>query len=103
MRFSAMGAPLGRDVAYPYRFTTSSATVIAPQPPATMIDELSEEIRRKLAELRTEHRDLDDVIARMAEDPYVDRLMLQRLKKRKLGLKDQIVRLENQLIPDIIA
>lgn len=68
-----------------------------------MIDDTIEEIRRKLAELTTEHRDLDDVIARMATDPFMDQLRLQRLKKRKLMLKDQIAALENQLIPDIIA
>lgn len=68
-----------------------------------MIDETMEELRRRLAELTTEHRDLDDVIARMAKDPLMDQLRLQRLKKRKLMLKDQIARLENQLIPDIIA
>ena len=68
-----------------------------------MIDDTTEEIRRKLAELTTEHRDLDDVIARMANDPFMDQLRLQRLKKRKLMLKDQIAALENQLIPDIIA
>ena len=68
-----------------------------------MIDDNIEEIRRKLAELTTEHRDLDDVIARMANDPFMDQLRLQRLKKRKLMLKDQIANLENQLIPDIIA
>lgn len=68
-----------------------------------MIDDNIEEIRRKLADLTTEHRDLDDVIARMATDPFMDQLRLQRLKKRKLMLKDQIAALENQLIPDIIA
>lgn len=68
-----------------------------------MIDDNIEEIRRKLAELTTEHRDLDDVIGRMATDPFMDQLRLQRLKKRKLMLKDQIARLENALIPDIIA
>mgnify|MGYP000900400693 CR=1 FL=1 len=68
-----------------------------------MIDENLEEIRRRLAELRSEHRDLDDVITRMTGDPDVDQLMMQRMKKRKLGLKDQIAKLENQLIPDIIA
>lgn len=68
-----------------------------------MIDENLEEIRRKLAELRTEHRDLDDVIARMVEDPHVDQLMMLRMKKRKLALKDLILQLENELIPDIIA
>lgn len=68
-----------------------------------MMDDNLEEIRRRLAELRTEHRDLDDVISRLADDPVNDQLRLQRLKKRKLVLKDDISRLENQLIPDIIA
>ena len=68
-----------------------------------MIDDNIEEIRRRLAELRTEHRDLDDVIGRIAGDPSLDQLQLQRLKKRKLALKDQIVRMEDNLIPDIIA
>lgn len=68
-----------------------------------MIDDNIEEIRRKLAELTTEHRDLDDVIDRMSADPFMDQLRLQRLKKRKLMLKDQIANLENQMIPDIIA
>jgi len=60
-------------------------------------------IQAKLEGLRIEHRDLDDVIDRLIEKPPFDRLQLQRLKKRKLGLKDQILRLESQLIPDIIA
>jgi len=60
-------------------------------------------IQAKLESLRIEHRDLDDVIDRLIEKPPYDRLQLQRLKKRKLGLKDQILRLESQLIPDIIA
>jgi hypothetical protein len=60
-------------------------------------------IREKLAQLREEHRDLDDVIHRLIESPTVDRLQLQRLKKRKLLLKDEIAALENALIPDIIA
>jgi hypothetical protein len=68
-----------------------------------MIDEDMEALRRRLAELTTEHRDLDDVINRIAIDPVVDRLRLQRLKKRKLSLKDNIARLENMMIPDIIA
>ncbi|GIL40299.1 hypothetical protein TMPK1_25360 [Rhodospirillales bacterium TMPK1] len=66
---------------------------------------LEQEImRRKLEELRTEHRDLDDVIARMAEDnkPF-DQLQMQRLKKRKLILKDAILKIESRLLPDIIA
>ncbi len=61
-----------------------------------------EAIKAKLEALRSEHRDLDEVIDRLLEKP-VDQLQLQRLKKRKLGLKDQITKLESQLIPDIIA
>jgi hypothetical protein len=60
-------------------------------------------IRAKLSELRTEHRDLDDVIARVASQSPVDMLQIQRLKKRKLALKDVIAKLESLLLPDIIA
>ncbi len=63
----------------------------------------TEKIRRKLAELRSEHRDLDDVIARVADSGRFDQLQLKRLKKRKLALKDAISRLESKLLPDIIA
>ena len=62
-----------------------------------------EAIKAKLEALRIEHRDLDEVIDRLIEKPPFDRLQLQRLKKRKLGLKDQITKLESRLIPDIIA
>ena len=58
---------------------------------------------RKLHELRSEHRDLDTVIARLCNNGGVDQLQLQRLKKRKLLLKDEISRLESRLIPDSIA
>jgi hypothetical protein len=58
---------------------------------------------RKLHELRSEHRDLDTVIARLAEHGTVDHLQLKRLKKRKLLLKDEISWLESRLIPDSIA
>jgi len=57
----------------------------------------------RLKELRVAHRDLDDVINRLADDPLVDQLQLKRLKKRKLLLKDQIARLESELIPDLNA
>jgi hypothetical protein len=57
----------------------------------------------KLRELRIEHRDLDDVISRLQLDFKVDELQLKRLKKRKLLLKDQITRLESELIPDLNA
>ncbi len=58
---------------------------------------------RQLHELRSEHRDLDTVIARLSEGGAVDQLHLQRLKKRKLLLKDEISWLESRLIPDSIA
>ena len=66
---------------------------------------MSEEdvLRRKLDELRTEHRDLDDVIDRLAHQFPYDQLKLQRLKKRKLVIKDLIAKYESQLLPDIIA
>ena len=57
----------------------------------------------RLRELRIEHRDLDDVICRLSLDIDVDELQLRRLKKRKLLLKDQILRLESELIPDLNA
>ncbi len=57
----------------------------------------------KLEELTAEHRDLDDVIARISEEAPFDQLQVQRLKKRKLRLRDEINRIENTLIPDIIA
>jgi hypothetical protein len=60
-------------------------------------------IQERLQALEVEHHDLDDVIDRLAIDPSLDRLQLQRLKKRKLLLKDQIARLRTRLIPDIIA
>ncbi|MGH8232518.1 MAG: YdcH family protein [Steroidobacteraceae bacterium] len=57
----------------------------------------------KLRQLRIEHRDLDEVIARLSMDIHIDELQLKRLKKRKLALKDQIMKLESQLIPDLNA
>ena len=57
----------------------------------------------RLKALRVEHRDLDDVISRLVEDPLVDQLELKRLKKRKLMLKDTILKLESELIPDLNA
>ena len=60
-------------------------------------------LRRKLDELKTEHRDLDDVIDRIAHQFPYDQLKLQRLKKRKLVLKDLIAKFESQLLPDILA
>jgi len=61
------------------------------------------QMRQRLTALELEHHDLDDVIDRLAVEPGLDQLRLQRLKKRKLMLKDQIARLRTRLIPDIIA
>jgi hypothetical protein len=60
-------------------------------------------IRQRLVELAQEHRDLDDVISRLAQGPVLDDLQLRRLKKRKLLLKDRMIQLECQLVPDILA
>ena len=60
-------------------------------------------IIKKLRQLESEHRDLDDVIERLADDKPFDQLKLQRLKKRKLILKDEMTLLRSRILPDIIA
>ena len=65
--------------------------------------EEKELLQRRLAELRSEHRQLDEQILRITESPPYDQLKVQRLKRRKLALKDQIAKLDSQLMPDIIA
>ena len=60
-------------------------------------------LRHKLAQLKQEHRDLDEAIIALEGAAERDQLRLTRLKKRKLGLKDEIARIEDQLLPDIIA
>lgn len=62
-----------------------------------------ETLNRRLAELRQEHRDLDEAIAALVATGQGDALQIQRLKKRKLLLKDQIRQIENLRLPDIIA
>jgi hypothetical protein len=57
----------------------------------------------RLRQLRIEHRDLDEIIIRLSMDMHIDELQLKRLKKRKLALKDQILKLESELIPDLNA
>ena len=57
----------------------------------------------RLKQLRVEHQDLDQVISRLVSDPLVDQIMLRRLKKRKLMLKDMITQLESARIPDLNA
>ncbi len=58
---------------------------------------------KQLEELRGQHRELDAVIARLSEEAASNQIERQRLKKRKLMLKDQITMLENEILPDIIA
>lgn len=68
-----------------------------------MLPDEQEELERMLEQLKTEHRDLDIIIQQLSETVPVDFLRLQRLKKRKLFLKDSISKIESMLLPDIIA
>ncbi len=68
-----------------------------------MLPEQIKQIKRRIVELGIEHRDLDEVIARLTADPSPDELQLRRIKKRKLWLKDEIARLQMQITPDILA
>jgi hypothetical protein len=62
-----------------------------------------EQLRELLAEKEVEHKDLDETISRLLKTPPVDFLQMQRLKKRKLRLKDEITKLRSAILPDIIA
>jgi len=68
-----------------------------------MDPEEEEILREKLAELKHEHKDLDDIIERLSQTQPIDFLQMARMKKRKLALKDIIQRIESDLLPDIIA
>ena len=61
------------------------------------------DVKKRLANLKIQHRDLDDEINHLVENTPFDQLEVQRLKKRKLVLKDQIMKLKSNLLPDIIA
>jgi hypothetical protein len=78
----------------------SAAEFIMPQQLTT---EERHKLEQRLYELKQEHRDLDDVINRILLTPDVEELQLKRFKKRKLMLKDTILKFENLLIPDILA
>ena len=69
----------------------------------TIADEQDKALRLRLEELRTEHRDLDEAIAALTGNASPDQLRLNRLKKKKLLLKDAIARIEDDFLPDIIA
>lgn len=68
-----------------------------------MLEDVYEDIQIRIEKLKTEHRDLDDVLNRMSEDQFVDELQIRRLKKRKLQLKDTIAMLERRATPDLTA
>lgn len=65
--------------------------------------EVEQELRQALATLKLEHRRLDDEVGRLAAKIDADQLEISRLKKKKLTIKDEILRLEDRLLPDIIA
>jgi hypothetical protein len=73
------------------------------QTAAAMTQDDESELRAQLAQLRQEHRDLDAAIEALHNSPGSDLLQVQRLKKRKLHLRDRIIQIEDQLTPDIIA
>jgi hypothetical protein len=103
----------GSDIdAGPHRFTVSffafNGSILNSARPLTrrtlpMVITDVESLKQRINQLHIEHRDLDDVIFRLSQSPAQDQLQLQRLKKRKLYLKDQIAMLERQLTPDIPA
>ena len=70
---------------------------------ATLSEDEITNLQAQLNKLNIEHRDLDQVIAHLAENPPPDDLLIRRLKKRKLALKDRILLLEEMLVPDIPA
>jgi hypothetical protein len=80
------------------RYTDGLSTSALPMLPTDPAD-----IARTLADLKLEHRDLDQVIERLSSDPSSDELQLKRLKKRKLRIKDMMTYLESKLIPDLDA
>lgn len=70
---------------------------------ASLSDTEIRQIKTRIVELELEHRDLDQLTDQLARDPRFEELHIKRLKKRKLQIKDELSRLENKLIPDILA
>ena len=68
-----------------------------------VVSEEDKSIQRRILELQTEHRDLDEIVDKLSSAKDVDQLLVRRMKKRKLQLKDQITRLKSKLIPDLDA
>jgi hypothetical protein len=88
-----------RDAAFRNPFAISSRFQLT----YTMTNEDERELETELARLQQEHRDLDAAIDALHQSPAPDLLRLQRLKKRKLQLRDRIAFIEDQITPDIIA
>ena len=82
---------------------TRSAAVQGFESAVAMTQDEERELRQQLARVQQEHRDLDAAISALQHSPGSDLLQVQRLKKRKLVLKDRITFVEDQLTPDIIA
>lgn len=70
---------------------------------ASLSDEEIRRIRTRVIELKLEHRDLNQLIEQLVADPSFEELHIKRLKKRKLQVKDELTKLEDRLIPDILA
>ncbi len=87
----------------PERENPAKAGSIVPGAAAAMMQEEERELKAQLARLRQEHRDLDAAIEALHNAPSADLLQVQRLKKRKLVLRDRIMAIEDLLTPDIIA
>jgi hypothetical protein len=83
--------------------TAGNAAHEALRATAAMRQQDESELKAELARLRQEHRDLDVAIEALHNSPGRDLLQVQRLKKRKLHLRDRIIQIEDQLTPDIIA
>lgn len=92
--------PRRHSLSYILHKTQGYDSVIMNAPSELSFEEM---LRIRLEVLRREHRDLDQAIHALEETGRPDQLTLRRLKKQKLALKDQMVRIEDQLIPDIIA
>ncbi len=96
----ALGCAFEAHASGEFSYDLARARPLSNQP---LTPEERAQIEARILALETEHRDLDDVIDRLAGDPVLDQLQLRRLKKKKLLLKDLIARLRDRLIPDIVA
>jgi hypothetical protein len=103
MEPSRLAPAAGRDDIPSTDFATLSHLIRVFQLTYAMTNEDERELETELARLQQEHRDLDAAIEALHQSPAPDLLRLQRLKKRKLQLRDRIAFIEDQITPDIIA